>query len=50
MQLPPNIWVEHAALHKVRMRRLQFEIGLMLTAGGSALALTIYLSFLRWVY
>jgi len=50
MQLPPDIWVDHAILHKARMRRLSLEIGLMLTAAGSVLGLTIYLAFLRWIY
>jgi hypothetical protein len=50
MQLPPPIWVDHAVLQKARMRRLNFEIGLMLAAAGLALGLTIYIAFLRWIY
>jgi len=47
MQLPPYIWLDHVVLHKARMRRLSFEIGLMLTAAGVTLGLTIYFAFLR---
>jgi len=50
MQLPPYIWLDHVVLHKARMRRLNFEIGLMLAAAGFALGFTIYLAFLRWIY
>ncbi len=50
MQLPPHIWVDHAIIHKARMRRLSFELGLMLTAAGLTLSLTIYFAFLRWIY